>query len=133
MKTYYSIESAKKALEKTKGDENLVLAQGIAYAESLLEEKHCFFIDNKDTEDEHEIEIYNLNKLVNCMEKDKNWALRRLEIMVACGGPNVWVMIDRSDNVTVQCFWGDQVEIVLGQIENMFENVVEIYRYLLDY
>ena len=134
MKTYYSLESARDALTKVSNDEYLTLKQAIGTAESLIEYKINYFYGEEEDEsgDRYAEEIYNLIKHVDCMADEPYFALEGVDIMVACGGPNVWVKIDNCDNVVVECYWGDSVRLALRNIGLKLDEVRNIYSYLID-
>ena len=134
MKTYYSLESAKEALKTLSSDEKLTLKTAINTAESLLELGMDYFYDEEPVEEDRQpIDIFNLFKKVNCLASDPDDCLLNLELMVACGGPNIWVKVDDGDNVTVQCYWGDQAEIRLGTTTKItLEAIRELYSGLVD-
>ncbi|MDR1868249.1 MAG: hypothetical protein LBQ77_08325 [Treponema sp.] len=132
MKSYYSTESAKQALEKLTSDERLTLGQAIYTAESLSTHKMDYFYADSEGKEGDPIEIFNLVKRVDCMQDDPNFSLMALEIMVACGGPSIWIKIDCYDNVTVQCYWGQAMEIVLGDIGITLDEVKSAYDCLIN-
>lgn len=128
MKSYYSIESARTALKTLSNDERLTLEQCISTADSLLHEKMNYFYNEETGEF---LELFNLIKKVDCLQNDTNYNLLGLELMISFGGPNTWITIDDQDNIAVQCYWGQQMEIKLGDIGVTLDSVRENYQYLI--